>query len=130
MCALPRRWRPRWHRAPASDVTSALAAAVVSLGGDAPAGAWLRAALEASRRETAAVTWAATRLDAGDLASALLAAMPRSSGAEHWDGLVGPFVISQGAVARLNGVSTRRGVDQRRRRHRVLGCQTGDGTWV
>lgn len=115
---------------PSSDVTSALEAAVASLRDDEPAGAWLRVALEAYRREPAAVAWATTHLDAGDLASSLLAAMPRSSGAEHWDDLVGPFVSSQGAVARLDGVSTRQGVDQRRRSRRVLGCQTGDGTWV
>lgn len=60
----------------------------------------------------------------------MLAALPRSSGDGWWDELLGPFHTWKGAVARLDGVTTRPGLDRRRDRHRVLGCRAGNGSWV
>jgi hypothetical protein len=76
------------------------------------------------------VAWAAEHVAPYELSRALLAALPRSSGDERWDELIGPFYMWKGAVARLAGISTRAGLDRRRARHRVLGCQAGDGTWL
>ena len=89
----------------------------------------VEALVVATRQAPEEVSWAVLRFDSEQLGRFLLDGLPRSSGAERWDELIGPFVTWRGAAARVEGVRSRQGVDQRRRHHRLLGCQTGDGSW-
>lgn len=56
--------------------------------------------------------------------------LPRRSGRSEWDDLIGPFHNHKGALTRIDGVTTRQGLDRRREAHQVLGCQTQDGAWL
>lgn len=86
--------------------------------------------VEALLREPRAIAWALEHVADDRLMESLLVALPRSSGDEQWDQLLGPFTTWKGAVARLDDLDTRQGLDRRRDHHQVLGCQTGDRTWL
>lgn len=60
-----------------------------------------------------------------ELVGRMLAVVPNRS---PWSGL-GPFYSTK-AVAQLLGSVTRQAVEDRRRRHRIVGLRTADGGWV
>ena len=67
--------------------------------------------------------------DPDDLADAMTAGIPDSSGASEYERLCGPFYSSAG-VMRLLGIRTKQALDDRRRRGTILAARTADRVWV
>lgn len=90
----------------------------------------LSASAKAFQAEPQAVLWALEHTEDDRLVDSLLVALPRSSGDEKWDDVLGPFTTWSGGVKRLDDLDTRQGLDRRRDRYQVLGCQARDRTWL
>ncbi len=90
----------------------------------------LRSAVHAFRENERGFELAAATRDPQSVGRDLAELVPRPSGETRWDELVGPFYRYRGAVAQLENVSSRQGLDRRRSAHRVLGCRTRDSTWL
>lgn len=67
--------------------------------------------------------------DPDELADAMTAGIPDSSGPAEYERLCGPFYSSAG-VMRLLGIRTKQALDDRRRRGTILAARTADQVWV